>query len=226
MSETLVDKIYKLIHEDIISMRFVPEQRLHIAELAQQYQVGPGPIREALSRLISTGFVSVLSQRGFRVAAISRDELQDIYQSRAHIEGIALKLAMSKGNDTWEANIISSHHRLAKFESEHLICSSQDYSEWENRHRAFNLALIQACDLNHLLQAQQHLYNLTERYRRQWLLAGTQTTDALSYAQKQKKIMDAVLNRDTELAIELLHQHFEQAVTVIELYFQEKKMFC
>jgi GntR family carbon starvation induced transcriptional regulator len=225
MNETLVDKIYELIHEDIISMRFIPEQRLHIAELAHHYKVGPGPIREALSRLIATGLVTVLSQRGFRVSAISREDLNDVYQTRAHIEAIALDLAISHGNDFWEANIISTHHRLTKFEQEHPIRSAQDYLEWENRHRAFNLALIQACQLNYLLQAQAHLYNLTERYRRQWLIAGAQANEILPYAQKQKKIMDAVLMRHSELAIQLLHQHFEEAITVIEHFFQKKELF-
>jgi GntR family carbon starvation induced transcriptional regulator len=225
MSETFVDKIYQSIHEDIISMRLQPGQRLHIAELAKEHRVGPGPIREALSRLISTELVTVLSQRGFRVAELSKEDLHDIYQTRAHIEATALRLSIEKGDDTWEANIIGNYHRLAKFELEHPIRHPEDYREWELRHRAFNLALIEACDLKHLLRAQQHLYSLTERYRRQWLLAGTQNSATLPYAQGQKKIMDATLARDAELAVQLLHKHFENAVNVIESYFQGDEIF-
>jgi GntR family carbon starvation induced transcriptional regulator len=172
MSETLVDKIYQCIHEDIISLRLQPSQRLHIAQLAAQYEVGPGPIREALSRLISTQLVITLSQRGFRVAPLSMDDLQDVYQTRSNIEAIALTLSIEKGDDRWEADIISSHHLLVKYETEHPLNHIDEYKEWEKRHRAFNLALINACGLTHLLQIQQQLYNLTERYRRQWLLAG------------------------------------------------------
>jgi GntR family carbon starvation induced transcriptional regulator len=207
-------------------MRLLPGQRLHIAELAAEYGVGPGPIREALSRLISTELVTVLSQRGFRVAEVSKDELYDIYQTRAHIEALALRLSIEKGDDAWEANIIASHYKLTKFESEHPVRSPGDYREWELRHRAFNLALIEACDLKHLLRAQQHLYCLTERYRRQWLLAGSLHPTGLSYAKGQKKIMDAALARDADLAVHLLHKHFENAVKVIELYFQENLTFA
>lgn len=224
MSETLVDKIVQYIHEDIISLRLKPDQRLHISDLAEQYKVGPGPIREALSRLSSTELVISLSQKGFRVAPISRADLYDIYQTRAQVEAAALNLAIDKGDDSWEANIISTYYLLSKFESEHTIENIDAYVEWEKKHRAFNLALIQGCNLQHLLRIQEQLYKLTERYRRQWLLAGLKSQE-LSYAKKQKKIMDAALARNSPLAVKLLHQHFDNAVKVIDAFFIENNLF-
>jgi len=221
MTETAVDKIYELIQEDIISNQLLPEQRLHIAQLAEQYKVGPGPVREALSRLLATELVVTISQKGFRVAGLSQADLHDIYQTRTHIECLALKLSIENGNDAWEANILAAYHRLAKFESEHIIKNTDDYKAWESRHREFNLALINACGLQHLLRIQSQLYNLTERYRRQWLLTGIKKIDGLSYAKEQKKIMDAALARNTEAATKLLHKHYDNAVKVIEIFFIE-----
>ncbi len=225
MSETLVDKIYEYIHEDIISLCLIPGQRLHIGDLAKQYGIGPGPIREALSRLSSTELVMTVSQKGFRVAPISRADLCDLYQTRTHIEAIALNLSIEKGDDAWEAGIISSYHLLSKFEMEHQIQSMEDCKEWEKRHRSFNLALINACELKHLLRIQEQLYHLTERYRRQWLIAGMNESTELTYAKEQKKMMDAALARDPQLAVTLLHKHFKNAVKVIESFFIEKKLF-
>ena len=225
MSETLTEKIVTSIQEDIISLRLQPGQRLHIAQLAEHYESGPGPIREALSRLISTELVISLSQRGFRVAPLTRIDLNDVYQTRTHIEAIALNLSIANGNDAWEADIVGSYHRLAKFESEHTIQSIEDYQAWEVRHRAFNAALMSACNLQHLLRIQQQLYNLTERYRRQWLLAGIRHLNGLPHAKEQKKIMDAVLARNATLAVSLLHNHFEKAVKVIESYCIEHDLF-
>jgi GntR family carbon starvation induced transcriptional regulator len=225
MSESLVEKIIEYIHEDIISLRLNPGQRLHIAQLATQYEVGSGPIREALSRLTSTNLVIAFSQRGFRVAPLSLADLKDVYETRARIEASALVLSIEKGNDEWEAQIIGSYHRLVKFELEHIINNTEEYRIWETRHRAFNFALINACQLTHLLRIQNQLYMLTERYRRQWLIAGLNHQDGLPYAKEQKKIMDAVLARDTPLAVTLLHQHFENAVKVIAKYFLKENLF-
>lgn len=222
---TLIDSIYEKVYEEIIASNLRPGQRLHISQLASHYQVGLSPIREALSRLLATELVTAISQKGFRVATVSLTDLNDIYKTRAHIECLALRLSIEQGNDEWEANIIAAYHRLAKFESEHPIKKLQDYKEWEIRHRAFNLALINACRLKHLLRVQHQLYNLTERYRRQWLIAGIKQTEGLSYSKEQKKIMDATLTRDAPLATKLLHKHFETATDVISSYFVKNNFF-
>jgi GntR family transcriptional regulator, carbon starvation induced regulator len=222
---TLIDSIYEKIQEEIISGHLRPGQRLHISQLASQYQVGLSPIREVLSRLLATELVTAISQKGFRVAEISQTDLNDIYKTRAHIESLALRLSIEQGNDEWEAGIVSAYYRLAKFESDHEIKNTADYQEWESRHRAFNLALINACGLNHLLRIQHQLYKLTERYRRQWLIAGTKLIAGLPYAKSQKKIMDAALARDPELATKLLYKHFKEAEKIIESYFIENNLF-
>lgn len=222
---TLIDSIYEKIHEEIIACHLCPGQKLHISQLAAHYEVGLSPVREALSRLLATELVTTISQKGFRVAAVSLADLQDIYQTRAHIEALALRLSIEQGNDEWEANIVASYHRLIKFESGHSIKKIEDYKEWETRHRAFNLALINACGLKHLLRIQSQLYQLTERYRRQWLMTGIKRIDGLPYAKEQKKMMDAALARDPTLATKLLHKHFEAATEVIASHFMKYHLF-
>ncbi len=222
---TLIDSVYEKLHEEIVSGNLLPGQRLHISQLASHYQVGLSPIREALSRLLATELVTAISQKGFRVAPVSLADLNDIYTTRAHVEALALRLSIEEGNDEWEANIIATYHRLAKFELEHNIKDIEDYKEWEIRHRAFNLALISACGLKHLLRIQHQLYNLTERYRRQWLTAGIKQLDGLPYAKEQKKIMDAALARNEELVTKLLRKHYENAIKIIGSYFLKHNLF-
>jgi len=225
MAETYVDKLFESIREEILSNQLLPGQRLHIAQLAERYHIGPGPVREALSRLIATQLVVAISQKGFRVAPVSAEDLHDIYETRAHIEALAIRLAIESGDDAWEAHMMAAYHQLAKYESENRITNTEKYREWESRHRAFNLALINTCKLKHLLRIQEQLYNLTERYRRQWLIAGTKSMEGVSYAKKQKRIMDAALARDADHAEELIHKHFREATKVIEAYFKENNLF-
>src|SRR5688572_12412514 len=129
MNNTFVDKIFQSIQSDIITWQLLPGQRLHIADLAEKYGIGPGPVREALSRLISTDLVRAVSQRGFRVRTVSSEDLHDVYQTRAEIEAIALRLSIEKGDDEWEALVISNYHRLAKFEQNTLIKTTTQYQE-------------------------------------------------------------------------------------------------
>lgn len=211
----LTDTVYNQIYDDILTLRLKPGQRLHIAELAKHYGVGLSPVREALSRLTATDFVIATSQKGFRVAQTSQTDLEDLYATRVLIEENALKLAIEKGDETWEAGILAAYHRLSQYEKKSPLESMEDYQEWEKRHRAFNLALIEACGLSHLLQIQEKLYRQTERYRRLWVLAGLQKGKRLPYAIRQKQIMDAVLNRDSEKACLFLREHFKKAQIAI-----------
>ena len=68
-----------------------------------------------LSQLIAKDLVVSENQRGFYVSGISINDLTDIYQARAKIEGLCLEMAIQKGDDYWESNIIAASHRLAKY---------------------------------------------------------------------------------------------------------------
>ncbi len=52
----------------VVSGTLAPNMRLRIANLRDTYGIGSTPLREALSRLVSDGFVVSLERRGFMVA--------------------------------------------------------------------------------------------------------------------------------------------------------------
>jgi DNA-binding GntR family transcriptional regulator len=65
-----------------------PGERLTEATLAQELGVSRTPVREALGRLLADGLV-VPSARGVAVAALGREEIEQIYELRAVLEGLA-----------------------------------------------------------------------------------------------------------------------------------------
>ena len=69
---TQTDRVHRRLRADIIAGRLAPGTRLAMEQLKTAYGVGLSPLREALSRLSSQGLVEQLSQRGFRVAGVSR----------------------------------------------------------------------------------------------------------------------------------------------------------
>ena len=99
---------------DIIAGDLAPGARLGIVDLVQRYEIGATPLREGLSRLISRGLIVGIGQRGFRVADVSREDLEDITQMRTVIEVEALRLAIARGDDAWEAGILSALHQMRR----------------------------------------------------------------------------------------------------------------
>jgi GntR family carbon starvation induced transcriptional regulator len=222
--DSLSDKAYHKIYEEILCGNLRPNQKLHIAQLAKKFEVGLSPVREALSRLTATNLVKAESQRGFKVAPMSLEDLNDIYTTRAHIESIALTLSIEKGGAEWEAALVASFHLLSQTEKSLEKLTEETYNQWELRHRAFNYNLINACGLKHLLQIQEKLYYETERYRRIWVFAGLRENRVLSFSAKQKNIMKAALSRDATKAVSLLVQHYENARRLIAQSLSDREL--
>lgn len=85
-----------------------------LSSLAERYGCGVIPIREALSRLSTGGFVQIVEQRGFKVAPVHPKELMDVLSLRIRLESMALRSSIALGNIAWEEQVVASHHRLSR----------------------------------------------------------------------------------------------------------------
>lgn len=199
-AKTLVESSYDRLRTDIVEGRLVPNAKLRIEELRQQYGTGASPLREALNRLAGEGFVTVEGQRGFRVSPVSLEDLQDLTRMRILLECEALRESIKNGDDDWEADIVASFHRLTKAE-EHR---SSEFSEWEKRNDEFHEALVSASHSPWLLKFRHTLYEQHKRYRLLAILASDPTRDLHA---EHKAINDAAISRDIEAACEATKDH-------------------
>ncbi|VTN14266.1 Carbon starvation induced regulator [Raoultella terrigena] len=129
-------------------------------------RLGVGPLREALSRLVAERLVTVVNQKGYRVASMSQQELLDIFDARANMEAMLVRLAIERGDDEWEAELLARAHLLNKLESSDA--SEQLLDEWDRRHQAFHSAIVAGCGSQYLLQMRERLFDLAARYRFIW----------------------------------------------------------
>ncbi|EHC48209.1 CsiR, transcriptional repressor of csiD, partial [Salmonella enterica subsp. enterica serovar Hvittingfoss str. A4-620] len=87
--------------------------------------------------------------------------------TRANMEAMLVRLAIERGDDAWEAEILARAHMLNKLEasdaSEHML------DEWDQRHQAFHSAIVAGCGSHYLLQMRERLFDLAARYRFIWL---------------------------------------------------------
>jgi DNA-binding GntR family transcriptional regulator len=100
---TLADQAYRRLRHDIVSGRLAAGSKLRLEGLVGDYEIGMSPLREALARLVGDLLVVSEGQRGFWVAPLSLDELDDVSRVRGLIETEALGLAIRHGDADWEA---------------------------------------------------------------------------------------------------------------------------
>ena len=86
---TLPLQIAERIGASIVEERFAPGERLKEVELALGFGVSRATVREALRLLEKRGLVSILPQRGARVTELSKKELEDLFEMRAALLGLA-----------------------------------------------------------------------------------------------------------------------------------------
>lgn len=154
---------YEVIRTDILRGRHTPDKKLKIQELAEELDVSPGAVREALSRLVPEGLVVSRDQRGFLVAPLSPADLVDLTDLRCEIEALALRRSVERGDVNWEASILAAEYKLR---SKPVVADGSDPTQkWKQNHADFHLALVSACGNRRLLSLHAQLYEQSERYR-------------------------------------------------------------
>src|SRR4051812_224535 len=93
---SLVDRVADELHRAILNGDIKPGAAVSIVELCEQFDVSHIPVREALRRLESEGLVSLRPGRSALVAALSPEDLADIYRLRRVIEGDLTMRAMAQ----------------------------------------------------------------------------------------------------------------------------------
>src|SRR4051812_18120359 len=99
LTPTLPLQIAERIGQSIIDEQFQPGERLKEVELALSFGVSRATIREALRLLEKRGLVSILPQRGARVNDLSLKELEDLFEIRAALLGVASRRLAERGSD-------------------------------------------------------------------------------------------------------------------------------
>ena len=205
--QTLAEYSYKTLKDAIINGTYLPGEKLRIETLKAHLKIGPTPIREALSRLVSTGLIEMESNRGFYVRKVSEDEVKDIYDTFLKIELLALTEAMKKGDAAWEANILATLHKLSAVEKS---SASIDTTLWLQLNYEFHCALITGCNSPSLLNIREGIYQLFDRYCHLSLLNNEESL-RLNHEQHEE-IAKAVITRNEAKACQLITKHLEYSL--------------
>tara|TARA_R110000787_G_scaffold92987_2_gene195186 strand:- start:48 stop:746 length:699 start_codon:yes stop_codon:yes gene_type:complete len=209
---TLATGVYERMRREILSGDLRPGEKLRVEYLRDRYGVGASPIREALNRLSVEGVVRRVDQKGFRVAEVSVDELNELIKTRCWLEERALRESIAAGGDAWEEELILSSHRLSKTPRSADAVSFEVNPQWESLHRSFHMALIGACGSRWLIAYCEHLNDLADRYR--------QLAIRVAYPRRNQHdehiaIKEAALARDADAAVDALLSHYRLTADII-----------
>ena len=196
------------LRTDIVRHTFAPETKLKFSDLTNRYGLGIGTLREALSQLVSEGFVTLESGKGFRVAPVSRRDLEEVTEHYLSFEKRALAQSIAAGDDEWETRLVASFHSLSIIEDLPWAERMRRHGEWVDRHRRFHEALVAACADRWLLRLRSLMFYQLERYR--FLSKMNREKSLTKKGTEHRAIMTATVARDTQNATALLERHVRE----------------
>ncbi|MEQ8838605.1 MAG: GntR family transcriptional regulator [Lacipirellulaceae bacterium] len=201
----------KLAHEDVVEFaveeikkqikngRLAPGQRLVTSELIRDLGISIGPVREALRKLAGEGLIDIRQHRGAVVKSLSRQDIVEIYELRAVIEGAAARLATDRIKE--EGNEKTVRELIAQCETAFAKRSAADYNQ---ANQAFHSTIMGMSGNQRMAQIAEHLALPIYLLRYHQLLQSS--TMETSIAEHQL-IADAILSGESEKAERLMRRH-------------------
>lgn len=186
---TIQDFLTDTLRARIVSGELSAGTRIDQDALATEFAISRMPVREALRALDAEGFVTLIPHRGAIVSSLSPAEIEEIYQMRAVLEGLASRLALPH---LTKSNFAQLETLLA------TMSSTSDIHKWVRCNAEFHGIIEQACGRSRLLELIVRLRHQTEPYVRMYvhLLHGEKRATS-----EHRTIVDACIRRD-ESAVE------------------------
>jgi DNA-binding GntR family transcriptional regulator len=198
---TLSEQLFALIGEEILTGAMAAGSKISEPELARRYGVSRGPLREALHRLQERRLITRSPNQGARVVELSLEGLADLFAVREALEGMAARMAATRA-DAAELEAIRS---IVARHGRELEGHGRPGMPPMTANRDFHVRIAQASRNPMLVQLLcGELYPLLRLYRG---VAQEPGERVLRAYEEHRRILDALEDRDAELAELLMRRH-------------------
>lgn len=208
---TKSENLTEYLIEAIVEGQIAPGSKISEPELAKRFQVSRGPLREAIMRVEGLGLIERIPHVGARVIQFSHEKLLELYAVREALEGMAARLAVRNITEIEIAGL----ETLLSTHSEHI--DQVDGASYFHQQGDFDFhyRIIKASRNSQLISLLcDELYHLLRMYRYQSPRSQSRPVEALD---EHKFILQAIRNRDEELAEILMRRHISGSRRLIEL---------
>lgn len=214
---TKSENLTEYLIEAIVTGDIQSGAKISEPELAKRFGVSRGPLREAIMRVEGLGLIERIPHVGARVITFSQDHLSELYAVRESLEGMAARLAARNINDEELValkELLSTHSQhIDQVEGKSYFQQQGDFD--------FHYRIIKASRNTKLISLLcDELYHLLRMYRAQSPRSHSRPEKAL---EEHKFILQAIQNRDEELAEILMRRHISGSRMLIEKQMKSVK---
>jgi DNA-binding GntR family transcriptional regulator len=201
--------LYEKLRQKIVKGALKPGQRLVMAEIAKAFGASETPVREAIRRLESEGYVSFTPHAGAVVTRIDERELSEIYLIRISLEALATRLAVPHltGRDLeWLEK--KNREMAAAFEKNR-------FESLARLNKAFHLRIYKAAPYPRLYKMIGDFWEAFDRWPSVFSYVPERAGASVA---EHDKIIEALTEGNLERADELMKDQKERAFKALQDY--------
>jgi DNA-binding GntR family transcriptional regulator len=201
--ESLYEKAYRILKNEIVTCHLLPGQRLSQAHLSRQMEIGITPVREALQRLALEGYVEAIPRHGYIVTQIDVAYLAEIFEMRQILEQAAVRLASERG----EEQDLLAIREMSDFQ--YTFQDRNSYIKFLDKNIDFHLSIAELSGNQRLVDT---ISKLLEEMTRVFHLGLDLRDSGNEMRIEHIELAEALLARDSELAVRLMRRQIETSM--------------
>src|SRR5215467_9490543 len=201
--QSLAAAVVERLRERILRGELAEGEQLRQESIAAEFETSRIPVREALSHLAGEGLVKIIGNRGAVVAALSPDEIMQLFETRAVLESYMVRLAIPNmtAEDFRKAEeILERYERSLEHESEE--------KSWGRWNWNFHSALYAPANRPVMMSFLRTLNLQCDRYTRLHLAV---TRDQHQAGKAHRDLLEVCRSRDAAAAEEAMRRHILDA---------------
>jgi DNA-binding GntR family transcriptional regulator len=203
--------VYDDIKQQIVDEKLSPGHWFVERELCAAYGLSRTPIREILWRLMSDGFLEQEPNRGFVVRKLGLEQIFEVFQAREAVEGMATRLACSKGDEPFRSALREMEERLNRLDAE------TDPAQGSALGREIHGAIVEAARNRIMVGIYENLKNLS-------ILTSNITRKSPNIEKISKEahllLIDALLEQDEEKSERIMREHLRDTCRqIVEQFY-------
>jgi DNA-binding GntR family transcriptional regulator len=214
---TKQEYVYSWLREAILDGTLRPGERLVIDDVARRLEVSSIPVREALHLLQSEGFVTSAPHVGATVAAVSAEEVREIFAIMEALETVAGRAAAARVTPT-------ETERLRAIVAEmDAALSAGRVEAWAEMNRALHREIGQIAGMPLLQEMTERVLVRWERLRR-LCFEGVVVPRAEQAQREHHALVDALAQGDAQSVQTILASHNQGALRAYEAFLDRPEV--
>jgi DNA-binding GntR family transcriptional regulator len=189
--ETLTEQAYRVIEEQIVTLRLAPGEVLSEQMLSATYKIGRTPIREALQRLAREGLITILPRKGILVSDINPRSQLLVLEVRRELERLLSRAGAERATQGQRKDLTDIARGMDQ------AATANDDIAFMRLDRELNRLMIEAAHNDYAARSMKLLQGLSRRF---WYMHYREAADLPLCARLHANQARAIAKGDAEAA--------------------------